>query len=141
MGIQERDYMRSDDGGRGSLQFPDVTPRKPWWRKIKWQGLLGVVLAVMAVISGAIWLARDAQGLFRSVGPSEGSLVVNINTASARELESLPGIGPALAQLIIQGRPYETIDDIERVQGIGPGLVKSLRPLLTTEGETERRPH
>lgn len=139
MTIQERDYMRSDGGGRGPLQFPDVTPRRPWWRKIKWQGWLGVVLAVMAVLSGGIWLARDAHGLFRSIGPGEGSLVVNVNTASARELESLPGIGPALAQLIIRGRPYESVDDIERVRGIGPGLVKSLRPMLKTEGDTERR--
>lgn len=139
MTIQERDYMRSD-GGRGSnpLNFPDLTPR-PWWRKIKWQGLLGVALAVIAVTSGGIWLARDALGLFQSIGPREGSLVVNVNTASARELESLPGIGAALAQLIIQGRPYESVDDIERVRGIGPGLVASLRPMLKTEGDTERR--
>ncbi len=132
--------MRSDGGGRGPPRFPDVTPRKPWWRTFKWQGWLGVMLAVMAVLSGGIWLARDAHGLFRSIGPGEGSLVVNVNTASARELESLPGIGPALAQLIIQGRPYESVDDIERVRGIGPRLVESLRPFLTTEGETGRRP-
>lgn len=136
MGIQERDYMRSD-GGRGPnpLNFPDMTPR-PWWRKIKWQGMLGVVLAVMAVISGGIWLARDAQGLFRSVGPSEGSLVVNINTASARELESLPGIGPALAQLIVQRRPYQSVEDLARVRGIGPESIASLRPFIKTEGDT-----
>ncbi len=139
MTIQERDYMRSD-GGRGSnpLDFPDMTPR-PWWQRIKWQGWLGVVLAVMAVVSGGIWLARDAHGLFRSIGPREGSLVVNVNTASARELESLPGIGPALAQLIIRGRPYESVDDIERVRGIGPRLVASLRPMLKTEGDTDQR--
>jgi competence protein ComEA len=52
----------------------------------------------------------------------------------------LPGIGPALAQLIIRGRPYESVDDIERVRGIGPRLVESLHPFLTTEGETGRRP-
>jgi competence ComEA-like helix-hairpin-helix protein len=133
MGIQERDYMRSDSGGRGPPRFPDLTPR-PWWR-----GLLGITLAVIAVASGGIWLARDAKGLFQSNGPIEGSLVVNVNTASAKELQSLPGIGPALAQLIIQGRPYGSVGDIERVRGIGPSLVESLRPLLTTNGDTERR--
>ncbi len=139
MTIQERDYMRSDGGGRRPPRFPDVTSRGPWWRRFKWQGWLGVVLAVMAVVSGGIWLARDAHGLFRSIGPREGSLVVNVNTASARELESLPGIGPALAQLIIRGRPYESVDDIERVRGIGPRLVASLRPMLKAEGDTEQR--
>jgi len=139
MTIQERDYMRSEGGGKVPLRFPDVTPRKPWWRKVKWQGLIGVILAIMAVVSGAIWLVKDARGVIPVFGPREGSLIVNINTASARELESLPGIGPALAQLIIQGRPYEAVDDIVRVRGIGPRLVDSLRPMLTTDGETKRR--
>jgi competence ComEA-like helix-hairpin-helix protein len=138
MGIQDRDYMRSDGGRPGSSRAPDVTPRRAWWQKIQWRGWLGVAMAVIAVASGALWLARDAQTLFRSTGPREGSLVVNINTASKSELESLPGIGPALAQLIIQDRPYESVDDLVRVRGIGPRLMESLRPLVTTEADTRR---
>jgi competence ComEA-like helix-hairpin-helix protein len=139
MGIQERDYMRSD-GGRptGPLRFPDLTPR-PWWRRIKWQTALYTAALVIAVASGGIWLARDVIGLIGTGGPSEGSLIVNINTATAEELESLPGIGPALAQLIIQGRPYQTVDDLERVRGIGHGLAESIRPLVKTDGDSGRR--
>lgn len=138
MGIQDRDYMRSDGGGRGPPRFPDATPRRPWWQKIQWRGWLGVAMAVIAVASGALWLARDAQTLFPSTAPREGSLVVNINTASKSELESLPGIGPALAQLIIEDRPYASVDDLVQVRGIGPGLMESLRPLVSTEGDTRR---
>jgi competence ComEA-like helix-hairpin-helix protein len=77
----------------------------------------------------------QAPGFLES--PSEGSLQVNINTASAAELASLPGIGPSLAQLIILGRPYSTVDELDRVRGIGPSLVASLRPLIHVDGETK----
>ena len=73
-----------------------------------------------------------------SIGPGEGDLIVNINTASAKELERLPGIGPSLAWLIVAGRPYRTVDELDRVRGIGPGLIQSLRPLVSADGETRK---
>src|SRR5262249_18232260 len=44
---------------------------------------------------------------------------VNLNTASAGELETLPGVGPALAKSIVEGRPYKTVDELEKVKGLG----------------------
>ena len=58
--------------------------------------------------------------------------LVNINTASADVLTALPGIGPSRAAAIIAGRPYESIEDLERVPGIGPSTVEKLAPLVTT---------
>ena len=50
---------------------------------------------------------------------TDHSDVVNINTATLEALQALPGIGPVLAQRIIDHRPYRNVDDILEVPGIG----------------------
>ncbi|AMA09541.1 phospholipase D-like domain-containing protein [Picosynechococcus sp. PCC 73109] len=56
---------------------------------------------------------------------------VNLNTASAVELETLPGIGPSLAQGIIEGRPYSGLTDLQRVSGIGEKKAADLAGKVT----------
>lgn len=57
--------------------------------------------------------------------------VVNINSASAADLEALPGIGPSLAQRIIDSRQqdgrFSSVDDLQRVSGIGTKTLDKLR--------------
>lgn len=52
---------------------------------------------------------------------------VDINHASLGELESLPRVGPKLAQRIAEGRPYADVDALEKVRGIGPATLRRLR--------------
>ena len=64
---------------------------------------------------------------------------VDINHASLSLLESLPGIGAALAERIIQYRrntPFRTIDELLTVKGIGPRKLESLSPLVVLDSET-----
>jgi competence protein ComEA len=65
---------------------------------------------------------------------------VNINTATKDELVTLKGIGDKKAQAIIDYRKkngeFKSVDDLEKVEGIGPGTMKQLRSQLTTTGKT-----
>lgn len=62
---------------------------------------------------------------------------ININTAPLEELDRLPGIGPALAQRIIdyrtQNGPFKKLDDIKQVRGIGDVLFDQIKDLVTLE--------
>jgi competence protein ComEA len=68
-----------------------------------------------------------------TVATAASSVRININSATAAELETLPGIGPARAADIIANRPYTSIDDLDRVPGIGAATIANLRELITVE--------
>ncbi|MFN8446006.1 MAG: ComEA family DNA-binding protein [Caldilineaceae bacterium] len=63
----------------------------------------------------------------------QASSLINLNSASAAELESLPGIGPQLARAIIEHRPYQHLSDLNRVPGLAQTTINRLRGLVTVE--------
>jgi competence protein ComEA len=59
--------------------------------------------------------------------------MVNLNTASLADLEKLPEIGPVKAQAIIDGRPYNKIEDVMKVKGIKEGTFNKIKDNITVK--------
>jgi len=59
---------------------------------------------------------------------------INLNTASAEQLESLPGVGPATARAILEYRKqnggFQSVDELIEVRGIGPKKLEQIRPYV-----------
>ena len=76
---------------------------------------------------------RESADLQTVLKDSQSTTTINPNTATAEELESLPGIGKKLAERIIEARtktPIRSIDDLLAIKGITPKLAESLTPKL-----------
>ncbi|MEO7933282.1 MAG: helix-hairpin-helix domain-containing protein [Chthoniobacterales bacterium] len=73
----------------------------------------------------------------KTTGPRlspNGSSLVNINTASAEEINTLPKIGDVLTQRIIAGRPYKTVSDLMMVKGMKSSIMDAITPRVTVDG-------
>ncbi len=100
---------------------------------------LAVAILATASLAGLAWSViahqriEDARGL-------DPARRIDLNHAGASELELLPGVGPALARAIVDDReahgPFRTIDDLQRVKGIGPRTVVRVRPFVVIRIET-----
>ncbi|WP_052813060.1 ComEA family DNA-binding protein [Desulfonatronum thioautotrophicum] len=74
---------------------------------------------------------------------SQGARKININEAPAELLETLPGIGPGLAQRIVEYRtenPFETIEDLLGVSGVGQPGFEKIKGLITVTPPLEEAP-
>jgi len=101
---------------------------------------LSVLVAAMALVG----LAQGRQGtaapakrpVVEPVIESPGAIAlreggkIDVNRATAADLELLPRVGPAIAGRIIEARPFASVEDLRRVRGIGPRTLEQLRPLV-----------
>jgi len=82
-------------------------------------------------------ITNDARLLTPTDEEQSGGSRLNINKATARELERLPGVGPALAARIVEHRarygPFRRVEHLLAVRGVGEQRFRELRPHLTAD--------
>jgi comEA protein len=93
---------------------------------------------VLALGLAALVLALSFAPAYAQSAPTKGK--ININTAPASELESLPRIGPKVAQRIVDYRTkngnFKKVEEIMKVQGIGEKVYEQIKDLITVGAET-----
>lgn len=88
-----------------------------------------------AAAEGAPRTAPGAPVAAGATGAPAAPPMVNLNTATAEQLQTLDGVGPATATKILRFRtehgPFRSIDDLEQIPGIGPKKLAAMRPGVT----------
>jgi competence protein ComEA len=102
-------------------------------------GLVALAVTALLGTQGAPALAAPPAR------PAESPAgVVNINTATAEQLQLLPTIGPARARAIVEYRKqhgaFKSVDELANVSGIGEAALEQLRPHCAVEGRNPSQP-
>ena len=93
--------------------------------------LVCAALAVIAVLRAGAALNHEAEVVDGFKPPV--SALIDVNSCDALLLTALPGIGEKTAQRIIDGRPYESVEDLRRVEGIGEKTLEGIRDRIRVE--------
>jgi competence protein ComEA len=93
-----------------------------------------------ATVSGAAAApAAASKSSKSSAAPATPAAApVDLNTASLKDLEELPGVGEATAKKIVAGRPYSSVDDLAKA-GVSKSTIEKLRPAATVSGAAAAR--
>ena len=103
--------------------------------------LVVCALVIALLLGGAYYSSRASESVPKTVystsldeakKEAQTPLVVDINSADAKELDELPGVGPSTAENIIEHRrrngSFKKLEDLEEVKGIGPKTVEKIKP-------------
>src|ERR1700739_4105482 len=78
----------------------------------------------------ALLMSSAVYAQSKAATPPASQAKVDLNTASEKELDKLPGVGPATAKKIIAGRPYSSVADLSRA-GVSKHQIDQIAPLVT----------
>ena len=88
---------------------------------------MGTALALALMVAAPAWAKKTVTG------------VVNLNAATAAQLDALPGVGETAVKRILEHRqktPFKRIEEIVKVKGFGKKKFEKLKPHLTVSGPT-----
>jgi len=95
---------------------------------------LSIAAAALALVAQPVTTSAQTKAAGRSSAKTATTAVVNINTASATEIATLPGIGAKMAARIVEYRqkngPFKKVEELMNVQGIGEKNFLKLKPQL-----------
>jgi len=84
-----------------------------------WMAILGMMAMTAMVLNSPV-----------AYGQAKAKALLNLNTASEKELEVLKGVGPATAKKIIAGRPYNSVDELSKA-GVPGKTIEAIKPFVT----------
>jgi DNA uptake protein ComE-like DNA-binding protein len=121
MGIYDRDYMRRRESPSISLGT-----------------LLAIAAAIAVALAAVIYFSSGSHGIASSTSEKERSYAtpfrpINVNTATADELASIPYLSSDTKHAIIEHRPYVTPEDLMTVPGIKKRMLERIRPYVTVK--------
>ncbi len=118
--------------GVGILRFPEILTEATGrtWTHEKARRHVSDHAPVHVLLDGA-QLAMEGSGEWNNSQPQasadEAGRCVDLNEADAEELQRIVHIGPERAEAIIEGRPWESVRELRRVPGIGPGRLQDIQ--------------
>jgi competence protein ComEA len=122
-------------------------PQSPVWTRSTQVFTAGLLTLAMALLVWRAWATHQAVCRPTALDTETAQeLRLDLNSADRSALRQLPGVGEGLAARIEADRrergPFRTVDDLRRVQGIGPKMLERLRPLLevTPAGPEDAEP-
>ena len=100
-------------------------------RNFVFRRCFAVLMATTLICFGFAPLASGQTTNKTTHAKSSKSSRVNINSADAKTLETLPGVSASLANKIIAGRPYSSVDDLKKVNGLTETKINGLKNYVT----------
>ncbi|TWU41754.1 ComE operon protein 1 [Novipirellula artificiosorum] len=99
--------------------------------RVQWTLAIGTLLSLVALVGLCGWSLLGIEPP-RGMQNHARLLLLDINEAGSTELSLLPTVGPVLADRIVTDRirhgPFETVEQLQRVAGIGPKTVQAITP-------------
>ena len=86
---------------------------------VSWMAILGMMVTTAMVLNSPM-----------AYGQAKDKALLNLNTASQKELEVLKGVGPATAKKIIAGRPYNSVAELSKA-GVPDKTIEAIKPFVT----------